>query len=87
MTDVLGPLPSLLDAAVATLAQARALLEFWWIWVAVDAVGAPLAVLSGLWVTGIVYGAFFVLCVFGLRDWVGRYRASRRAAAEQVVVT
>ncbi|KWX00739.1 Nicotinamide mononucleotide transporter PnuC [Carbonactinospora thermoautotrophica] len=64
-------------SAVATLAQGWALIEFWWIWVAVDAVGVPLAARSGLWVTAGVYGVFFVLCLIGYRDW--RARSAARA--------
>ena len=48
-------------SAVATYAQAKALLEFWWVYIALDLVGVPLAFLSGLWVTGAVYAVFFVL--------------------------
>lgn len=62
-------------SAVATFAQGRALIDFWWIWVAVDLVGVPLAFGSGLWVTGAVYGVFFVLVMNGYRDWRRQYRA------------
>ncbi|MGI8333967.1 nicotinamide mononucleotide transporter family protein [Actinomadura scrupuli] len=62
-------------SAVATYAQSRALMDFWWIWVAVDLVGVPLAVHSELWVTGGVYVFFFVLVMIGFRDWLREYRA------------
>lgn len=73
-------------SAIATLAQGRALVDFWWIWVAVDAVGVPLAIASGLWVTGLVYGVFFLLCMKGFRDWLARYRAERERGGEVTVV-
>ncbi|MFC4561476.1 nicotinamide riboside transporter PnuC [Nocardiopsis mangrovi] len=62
-------------SAIATFAQSRALVDFWFVWIAVDLVGVPLALMSGLWVTGLVYGVFFVLAVIGIRDWMRRYRA------------
>jgi len=73
--------------AVATYAQARALLEFWWIYIALDLVGVPLAFGSGLWVTGSVYGVFFVLCIKGFIDWRRLYRARPDAGAHSEAVT
>ena len=67
-------------SAVATYAQAKALLEFWWVYIALDLVGVPLAFMSGLYVTGAVYAVFFVLCVKGFFDWRRLYRARRDAA-------
>ncbi|HEY9521995.1 MAG TPA: nicotinamide mononucleotide transporter family protein, partial [Thermopolyspora sp.] len=61
-------------SAVATYAQGQALIDFWWIWVAVDIVGVPLAFSSGLVVSGLVYGVFFIMVLIGIRDWLGRYR-------------
>ncbi|MEZ0071888.1 nicotinamide riboside transporter PnuC [Planotetraspora sp. GP83] len=68
-------------SAVATWAQGRALVDFWVIWVAVDLVGVPLAFTSHLVVSGAVYGLFFVMVVFGFRDWL---RQSRRLEAVTV---
>ena len=61
-------------SAIATFAQGRAMIDFWWIWIAVDIVGVPLAFTSGLVVSGLVYGVFFVLVLIGFRDWLRRYR-------------
>ncbi len=61
-------------SAVATFAQGRAMIDFWLIWIAVDIVGVPLAFASGLVVSGLVYGVFFVLVLIGVRDWLRRYR-------------
>ncbi|GII88677.1 membrane protein [Sphaerisporangium siamense] len=72
-----APLPDayiFVGSAVATYAQGRALIDFWWIWVAVDLVGVPLAFTSGLYVSGVVYGIFFVLVVLGFREWSRQYR-------------
>lgn len=73
-------------SAVATYAQAKALLEFWWVYIALDLVGVPLAFLSGLWVTGAVYAVFFVLCVKGFFDWRRLYRARRDAGPRSEAV-
>jgi nicotinamide mononucleotide transporter len=58
----------------ATFAQARGWVEFWFVWIAVDLVGVPLAAMHGLVVSGVVYGVYFALCVSGVRDWARRTR-------------
>ena len=65
-------------SAVATFGQGRALVDFWIVWVLVDLVGVPLAIKSGLYVSGAVYGVLFVLVLIGFRRWLGEYR--RRVA-------
>jgi len=64
-------------SAVATFAQSRALVDFWIIWVLVDLVGVPLAFKSGLYVSGAVYGIFFVMVMVGFRNWLRESRGSR----------
>ncbi|GAA3975719.1 nicotinamide mononucleotide transporter [Thermobifida alba] len=64
-------------SAVAMYAQSRGLVDFWVVWIVVDMVGIPITLMSGLWVSGIVYGVFFVLAVTGLRDWTRHYRLRR----------
>ncbi|MEU6425331.1 nicotinamide mononucleotide transporter family protein [Microbispora sp. NPDC046973] len=64
-------------SAVATWAQGKALVDFWIIWVAVDLVGVPLAFSSGLVVSGLVYGLFFVMVMIGFRDWLRQSRELR----------
>lgn len=54
---------------VAMYAQAGRLIEFWFVWIAVDLVGVPLAWTSGLYFSGIVYAIFFVLVIVGIRNW------------------
>jgi nicotinamide mononucleotide transporter len=76
-----APLPDayiFVGSAVATYAQSRALVDFWLIWVAVDLVGVPLALMSELWVSGAVYGVFFVLVLIGFRNWLRQYRRQER---------
>ncbi|HZE31299.1 MAG TPA: nicotinamide mononucleotide transporter family protein [Actinoallomurus sp.] len=72
-------------SAVATFAQSRALVDFWIIWVLVDLVGVPLAIKSGLYVSGAAYGIFFVMVVAGFRNWIRQYRRQRRSAELEAV--
>jgi nicotinamide mononucleotide transporter len=66
----------------ATLCQGRGWVEFWFVWIAVDVVGVPLAFHSGLPVSGFTYGVYFVLVLAGLRQWTGLARRSASSAAE-----
>ncbi|MFB9837501.1 nicotinamide mononucleotide transporter family protein [Actinoallomurus acaciae] len=72
-------------SAVATFAQSRALVDFWVIWVLVDLVGVPLAIKSGLYVSGAAYVIFFVMVVAGFRNWINQYRRQRRSAELEAV--
>jgi nicotinamide mononucleotide transporter len=64
-------------SAVATFGQGRALVDFWIVWVLVDLVGVPLAIRNGLYVSGLVYGIFFVMVIFGFWKWLKESRQSR----------
>lgn len=70
-------------SAVAMFAQSRGLVDFWVVWIIVDLVGIPIALMSGLWVSGIVYGFFLVLALLGLRDWMSHYRADQGLGVEK----
>ncbi|GAA2059550.1 nicotinamide mononucleotide transporter family protein [Catenulispora yoronensis] len=69
-----------IGSLVATVAQARGYVEFWFVWVAVDVVGVPLAFSNGLPVSGLVYVFYFLIVVAGLRQWMARARAPREGA-------
>lgn len=60
---------------IAMIAQARRYVEFWFAWLAVDLIGVPLAISSGLYFSGIVYGIFFVMVLVGIRDWAKRSKS------------
>ncbi|WP_372406326.1 nicotinamide riboside transporter PnuC [Streptomyces luteireticuli] len=64
----------------AMVSQARGLVEFWFAWLLVDAVGIPLAFSSGLAFAGLVYVVYLVIVLWGLRDWWLRSRRADRAA-------
>lgn len=57
--------------------QGLGLVEFWLVWLVVDAIGVPLQIQSGLWFSALVYSVFAVLVVRGWIDW---NRAAKRVA-------
>lgn len=59
--------------------QGLGLVEFWLVWLVVDAVGVPLQIQSGLWFSAAVYTVFAALVVKGFLDW---NREAKRAAGE-----
>lgn len=72
-----SPIPDayiFIGSVVATFAQARGFVEFWVVWLAVDLVGVPLVWTHGLVVSGLVYAVYFVIVLFGLRNWWRRSR-------------
>ncbi|MCP2256707.1 nicotinamide mononucleotide transporter [Streptoalloteichus tenebrarius] len=68
---------------VAFAAQGMGLVEFWLVWLAVDAVGVPLQIASGLWFSAAIYVVFAALVIMGWRHWT-RTAADARAAAVAV---
>lgn len=70
---------------VAFAAQGRGLVEFWLVWLAVDAVGVPLQIASGLWFSAAIYLVFAALVVHGWWSWTRTaqfQRAPREARAD-----
>jgi nicotinamide mononucleotide transporter len=68
-----APLPDayiFVGSLAATLCQGRGRVEFWFVWIAVDVVGVPLAFHSGLPVSGFTYAIYFVLVIVGMRQWI-----------------
>lgn len=68
-----------IGSLVATVAQAKGYVEFWFVWIAVDVVGVPLAFNNGLPVSGLVYVVYFAIVIAGLRQWVIKARAKQES--------
>jgi nicotinamide mononucleotide transporter len=64
---------------VAFALQGRGLVEFWLVWLAVDAVGVPLQIASNLWFSALVYTVFAALVIWG---WLAWTRDAKRAKTE-----
>lgn len=79
-----SPLPWL-DASilvlslVATWAQARQLIECWWVWIAVDVISIPVYWSRALPLTALLYVLFLLLCVGGWRGWKARLMSAEAA--------
>ncbi|MGW3497269.1 nicotinamide mononucleotide transporter family protein [Streptomyces sp. NPDC001020] len=69
---------------VAMYAQARGMVEFWFAWLLVDAVGVPLNFANGFAFSGFVYVLYGALVLWGMRDWWLRSRKTERPALEGV---
>lgn len=69
---------------VAFAAQSLGFVEFWLVWLAVDAVGVPLQMASGLWFSAAIYLVFTVLVIHGWWSW---NRTARRQATAGTAVT
>lgn len=65
--------------ALAFLLQSIGLVEFWVVWLVVDAIGVPLQISSHLYFSATVYVVFGALVVNGLWTW---RRAARRTATD-----
>lgn len=60
----------LVGTAVAYLAQGLRMIEFWLLWLLVDAIGVPLQLASGLYFSALIYIVFAGLVVHGWWSWV-----------------
>ncbi|MFJ8580815.1 nicotinamide riboside transporter PnuC [Micromonospora sp. NPDC093277] len=75
-----GPLPDawiLVGSLLATYGMARGWVEFWLVWIAVDAVGVPLLLRGGFYPSAAMYLVYGGFCAAGLVAW---WRTSRAPA-------
>ena len=72
-------------SVLATYAMARGWVDFWLIWLAVDAVGVPLLLRAQLYPSAVLYLVYAAFVVWGFVVWLGESRrpaAAERASAE-----
>ncbi len=55
--------------ALATFGMSRGYVEFWLVWVAVDAVGVPFAFKNGYYPTGTLYAIYLPFVIWGFISW------------------
>ncbi|RAS63025.1 nicotinamide mononucleotide transporter [Lentzea atacamensis] len=67
-------------AVLAFALQGMGLVEFWLVWLVVDAVGVPLQIQSGLYFSALVYLVFAGLVIHGYIDWNRTARRLTQAA-------
>ena len=86
-----GPLADawiLTGSILATYGMARGWVEFWLVWVAVDAVGVPLLLKAGYYPSAILYLLYGAFCVAGFVAWLRTRRTltarDTAPAAEEV---
>lgn len=80
-----GPLSDawiLTGSILATYGMARGWVEFWLIWIAVDAVGVPLLVAAAYYPSAAMYLLYGAFCLLGFITW---WRATRRQQAAVLV--
>jgi nicotinamide mononucleotide transporter len=59
----------LTGSILATYGMARGLVEFWWIWIAVDAVGVPLLIRATYYPSAVMYLVYGAFCLGGFLVW------------------
>ncbi len=56
--------------ALATYGMSRGFVEFWLVWIAVDAVGVPFAFVNGYYPTGTLYAIYLPFVIWGFISWL-----------------
>jgi nicotinamide mononucleotide transporter len=74
----------LTGSILATYGMARGWVEFWLIWIAVDAVGVPLLLGAGFYPSAIMYIVYGAFCVVGFISWWRIERRDRSHTADLV---
>jgi nicotinamide mononucleotide transporter len=69
---------------IATYAMARGLVEFWLVWVAVDAVGVPLLLRAQLYPSAVLYLVYGAFVIWGFTVWLRVSRAGASSAPSPV---
>ncbi len=81
-TDAAAPLPDSAVLAFSVLGQLLLMgrrVESWWCWLIVNTISVPLFASRGLYLTSVLYFAFWVNAVVSLRHWNRLAEAVRRS--------
>lgn len=76
-----GPLADawiFVGSMLATYGMARGYLEFWLVWLAVDAVGVPLLLRAGYYPSALLYAVYGGFVIWGLVVWLRVSRSARQ---------
>ncbi len=71
-TDAYAPFSDSTVLAFSVLAQFLLMarkVESWWGWLLVNTLSVPLFASRGLWITAVLYGAYWINAVISLRHW------------------
>ncbi len=71
-TDAYAPVPDSLVLVFSVIAQFLLMqrrVETWWFWLAVNSIAVPLFFSRGLYLTAILYTAFWINALISLRHW------------------
>jgi nicotinamide mononucleotide transporter len=74
----------LTGSILATYGMARGWVEFWLIWIAVDAVGVPLLLDARFYPSATMYIVYGVFCLIGFGTWLRIERAGHQAQPERM---
>lgn len=75
----------LTGSILATYGMARGWVEFWLVWIAVDAVGVPTLVNAGFYPSAVLYGFYGAFCVAGFMAWLRVRRRLETAVPAEAV--
>jgi len=78
-----GPLADswiFVGSLLATYGMARGYVEFWLVWIGVDAVGVPLLLTAGFYPSALLYAVYGGFCLAGFVAWMRVHRRAARAA-------
>lgn len=84
-TDAYAPFLDSIILAFSVLGQLLLMerrVESWWCWLLVNTIAVPLYASRGLYLTGVLYVAFWVNAVLSLRHWTRLAGASETSSAE-----
>jgi nicotinamide mononucleotide transporter len=74
----------LTGSILATYGMARGWVEFWLIWIAVDAVGVPLLLDAKFYPSATMYIVYGVFCLIGFGTWLRIERAEHQSQPERM---